>query len=121
MEIKITTTGNFKIAELSDPEFKLKDIQDITDLLGNSFYLEANCVLLSEENLPESFFELKTGIAGEVLQKFSNYNQRLAIVGDFSKFESKSLRDFIFESNKLGRILFIGSREEAIERWNKKI
>ena len=120
MDIKITNTENLKIAELSNSEFRLNDIEDITDLLGNSFYLDANCIMLSEDNLPASFFELKTRVAGEVLQKFSNYNQRLAIVGDFSKYESKSLRDFIFESNKTGRILFAGTREEAIERWSKK-
>ena len=37
---------------------------------------------------------------------------QLAIVGDFSKFTSKSLKDFIFESNKGKFINFIASRVE---------
>jgi hypothetical protein len=62
---------------------------------------------------------LKSGIAGEILQKFSTYNFRLAIVGTFSEVQSKSLRDFIYESNKYGRINFVGSHDEAFERLMK--
>jgi len=58
---------------------------------------------------------LKTGLAGEILQKFSNYYVELAIVGDFSKYSSKNLQDFIYESNKVGRINFVSSVEEAKE------
>ena len=39
-------------------------------------------------------------MAGEILQKFSNYRVRLAIVGDFTPYSSKSIKDFIYESNK---------------------
>jgi hypothetical protein len=51
-----------------------------------------------------------------VLQKFSTYRIRLAIVGDFSSYESKSIKDFIFESNKMGHINFVASKEEALEK-----
>jgi len=47
------------------------------------------------------------------LQKFSTYNGRLAIIGDFSKYDSKSLKDFIFESNKGRRVNFVGTTDEA--------
>jgi len=59
------------------------------------------------------FFDLKTGFAGEILQKFSNYKVKLAIIGDFSSFTSKSLRDFILESNKHGHINFVSTIDEA--------
>ena len=60
------------------------------------------------------FFDLKSGIAGERLQKFSTYRIRLAIVGDFSKYTSKSLNDYIFESNKGRYINFLSTCSEAI-------
>jgi hypothetical protein len=44
---------------------------------------------------------------------------RLAIIGDFSAVKSKSLNDFIFESNKYGRISFVSSREEAIRKLSR--
>ncbi len=48
-----------------------------------------------------------------------NYQVRLAIVGDFSKYPGKSLRDFIFESNKHGRIIFAENNQDAIERLSR--
>ncbi|HYX07928.1 MAG TPA: DUF4180 domain-containing protein, partial [Bacteroidales bacterium] len=62
---------------------------------------------------PEDFFRLETRLAGEILQKFSTYNQKLAINGDFSVYNSISLHDFIRESNKVKRIVFAGTVEEA--------
>ena len=44
---------------------------------------------------------------------------QLAIVGDFSQYASKSLQDFIFESNKVGRINFVASIEEARQKLAK--
>ena len=58
-------------------------------------------------------------MAGEILQKFTTYRVELAIIGDFSKYPGKSIRDFIYESNRYGRINFVNSREEAIEKLTK--
>jgi hypothetical protein len=38
----------------------------------------------------------------------------LAIVGDFSKYASKSLKDFIYESNKGKQINFVASQAEGL-------
>lgn len=46
-------------------------------------------------------------LAGDILQKFSKYNIKLAIVGDFTKYKSKSLHDFIRKSNKENKIFFL--------------
>jgi len=54
------------------------------------------------------------------LQKFSTYRVRLAIIGDFSKYTSKSLRDFIYESNKGKHICFVANTEDAIQMLSKK-
>lgn len=64
-------------------------------------------------------YKLKNVIAGEILKKFSTYSIQLAIIGDFSKYKSKSLRDFILESNKYGRINFVRSFEEAKEKLSR--
>jgi ABC-type branched-subunit amino acid transport system substrate-binding protein len=72
-------------------------------------------IIIHEKNIIADFFDLKTKIAGDILQKFVNYQVQLAIIGDFSKFTSKSLKDFIYESNKQGRIFFVNSLEDAEE------
>ncbi|MPN59604.1 hypothetical protein SDC9_207325 [bioreactor metagenome] len=50
------------------------------------------------------------------MQKFINYHMKIAIVGDFSMYSSKSLREFIYESNKGRDIFFLPSEKEAIEK-----
>jgi hypothetical protein len=62
----------------------------------------------------EDFFQLTTKLAGEILQKFINYNIKLAMAGDFSVYKSKSLKNFICESNKGKDIFFVSDEKQAI-------
>ena len=55
-------------------------------------------------------------LAGEALQKFSNYKVQLAIVGEFSQYPGQSIKDFIFESNKGKLVNFLPDVESAKER-----
>ena len=70
---------------------------------------------MNKEAIVEDFFILSKGLAGEVLQKFINYQIKFAIYGDYSKYTSKPLKDFIYESNKGKDIFFMESKEEAIK------
>ena len=119
MQIEIQEIKGAKIAMVITDSIAIKDVEDAVDILGNSYYLGASKIIIKKENILPQFFDLKTKIAGEVLQKFSNYNAKLAIVGDFSEFTSKSLKDFIYESNKNGMINFVNTMEEAKERLLK--
>ena len=116
MEISIHQVNNNKIAEVVSAEIVIGNIQDGLGLLGNLYFQGFDSIIIHEKNITPAFFDLKTGIAGEILQKFSNYRVQLAIVGDFSDYQSKSIRDFIYESNKLGQINFVGTKSEAIRR-----
>lgn len=64
--------------------------------------------------LSPDFFRLGTGLAGALLQKFTNYHLRVAIVGDISAYTDKSapLRDFVRESNRRGQVRFLASEAE---------
>ena len=114
MKLKIHTVGKTSIAELISSAVEILEVQDALDLMGEASALGARSIVVRKENLIPDFFNLRTGIAGEILQKFSTYSFRLAIVGDLSKIQSRSLQDFIFESNKTGRVLFLESFEKAI-------
>ncbi|MFO7368658.1 MAG: DUF4180 domain-containing protein [Bacteroidales bacterium] len=116
MELSIIHHNNKTIAQLIHHEAWLTDIDDFIDLLGNASYQGATGIIVHESDLSPEFFDLSTRIAGEILQKFSNYRMKLAIVGDFDKFPSKSLKDFIYESNKTGHILFVSTLEEATQK-----
>ena len=79
---------------------------------------ETGCdkIALNKEALIPEFFILSKQIAGEVLEKFITYQMRLAIYGDFSKYTSKPLKDFIYESNRGKDIFFVESQELALRR-----
>ena len=121
MDIKLISINGFNIAEIISNTIELNNEQDALDILANCAYQDATSIVMYQENITEDFFDLKTTLAGDVLQKFSNYRVKLAIVGDFLKYSSKSLRDFIYESNKTGRISFVATKQEAIDALSKGI
>lgn len=101
-----------EIAEIID-KFVITQPQQFLDLSMN---LPTERMIIQAETFDPSFFDLRSGLAGEILQKVVNYRLRLGIVGDFSKYESKALRDFIFESNKGNTIVFVPTVDEALKR-----
>ena len=115
MEIKIHTIDNRKIAEIISDDTVLQTVEDAVDLIGNMSYQRFDKLIIHEENIISDFFELKNKIAGNILQKFSQYSMPLAIIGDFEKYESKSLNDFIFESNKGKLINFVTTVEDGLK------
>ena len=104
------------ILEITSDGLLIANASDALDLLGSTYFQGYDKMILHQKNITPDFFDLQNGMAGEILQKFSNYRMRLAIVGDFSDIPKRSLRDFIFESNKGGRINFVATVKEALER-----
>lgn len=104
------------IAEAVSDSLILKNEQDIIFLMEELFPLGANKVIIHKENIAPEFFDLKTGLAGAILQKFVNYSIPLAIVGDFSNITSDALKAFIYESNRGKQIFFLESVEKAIQK-----
>ena len=92
-------------------------VQDALDLIGGAF-LGAEMVALPAGRLDERFFELGTGFAGEVMQKFVNYRLRLAVVGDISRHlaASSALRALVQESNSAGHVWFVPDLAALDER-----
>lgn len=116
MQIITHEINNIKIAEFISDEIIIKSAQDGLDLLGNVYYAGFEKLVIHKQNITDDFFELKNGLAGEILQKFSNYRISLFIVGDFSEFTSKSLNDFIYESNQSKQVNFLNSVSEALKK-----
>jgi hypothetical protein len=88
------------------------------DALGLIYEAEADWFALPVARLDPAFFELSSGLAGEIAQKFVNYRQRLAVVGDISHAvaESTALRDFVLESNRGRQLWFVADAEELTQR-----
>jgi hypothetical protein len=59
----------------------LSKAADVNILLENCFSTGARAIVLHAENLPAAFFDLSSGVAGEMLQKLRTYGGfRLAVV-----------------------------------------
>lgn len=117
MNIIINEKGSSKIVIISNSDVLISNTQDALDLMVTITH-QYGCykMIIEKTTIIESFFDLKTGIAGEILQKYTNYNMKIAIVGNFDVYMSKSLKDFIYESNKGNQVFFLSSEEIAINR-----
>lgn len=82
---------------------------DALDAIGATYGQEIDVIAIPAARLDPNFFRLRTGLAGEFIQKMQNYWLRLVIVGDISQqvAASDALRDFVYETNKVGRHLFV--------------
>jgi hypothetical protein len=96
----------------------LRTGQDANDLIGEAKAAGAGLVVLPITRLDPAFLELRSGIAGDMVQKFVTYQVAVAIVGDTSPLESesKSLRDFIRESNRRGSVWFLADKDALREK-----
>ena len=93
----------------------ITDAQSAIDLLMSAQYdVGSKNIVIPKQLVVEDFFVLSTGLAGEVLQKYVNYGGRMAIYGDYSRYTSKPLKDFMYESNKGRDFFFVSTRDEAV-------
>lgn len=117
MQIKQENYNGSNIAIIFGEEKIITDAQSALDLAMTVKYeTGAERIVIPKEVICEDFFILSTGLAGEVLQKFMNYHIKAAIYGDYSRYTSKPLKDFIYESNHGSDFFFVASQEEAVRK-----
>jgi hypothetical protein len=118
--MKIIETEHAKIAVVESGELVITNGQSALDLAATIDYeFGTQRVIIPKSAICEDFFKLSTGVAGEVAQKFVNYGFYIAIVGDFSGYTSKPLRDYIYECNNGRHINFLATEKDAIERLGR--
>ena len=90
--------------------------RDAADLVGATMSERTRLVVIPVARLSPAFLDLKTRLAGEVLQKFVNYRRQVVILGDVSQAVagSPALRDFVRESNR-GRTVWFVPDTAALE------
>lgn len=100
---------------------KLKSEQDALDLIGEALQQHTAFILVPVERLAEDFFQLKTRLAGQMLQKFVQYRRHLVILGDISQplAQSRAFRDFVYEANHGNDVWFVTNMQELHERLKR--
>ena len=94
----------------------IDSVNDALQIVLDAQNAGAQKAIFSAEVFAPRFFDLSSGLAGEVMQKFVNYGLTAALVGDFSKYPSTALRDLIRESNRGRQLFFAATQEEALEK-----
>lgn len=99
------------IVVASQAGIKIGSFSDISEVLGATYGMAG--LLLSEADLSPEFFDLRTGLAGEAFQKFTNYELRVALVlSDYSAYGQR-FSELAYEHSTHPLIRFFNSADAA--------
>ena len=116
--MRIDDSTGIRVLHLEVEGEPISTPDDASDLVGTAWSHNANMIAVPAERLDTEFFRLRSGLAGEITQKFVNYRLRLAVVGDISEQleASDALRDFVWESNIGDHIWFMPDEAALAEK-----
>ena len=100
-----------KILVASDSGIAIRSFGDISDAIG--VCIGADGLILTADDLAWGFFDLRTGFAGELLQKFTNYKIRVAIVVPAPEAYGERPSELVYEHTTHSMIRFVRSIEAA--------
>jgi hypothetical protein len=99
---------------VAEPMTTIRSLGDISGALRAS--LEHGGLVVSESDLCPEFFDLRTGMAGELLQKFVNYRARLAIVLADPRRHGERFSELVYEHRSHSVVRFFESESDA-RQW----
>jgi hypothetical protein len=100
-----------RVVIASEVNLSIQSIQGVSDALGAVY--GADGLLLTENDLSPEFFDLSSGIAGELFQKFTNYQIHLAIVINNLEVYGERFGELAFEHKNHKLIRFFDFVETA--------
>lgn len=116
MNYKIVENNNIKYLEFKNGGEKLSSEKSGLEVVNSCFETGIKQIMLHEEMISPVFFDLKTGLAGFVLQKFINYHIKAALVmKDDSKLIGR-FKEMADESNKRDEFKVFLNKDDA-EKW----
>ncbi len=119
-EIRLHSKNGISVGEVVADGLVVKTPGHLMELAFTARAQKADRLALRVEQLDPAFFELRSGLAGEMLQKFVNYGQKLVVVGDVGAFtaKSESFAALVRESNRGRDVRFVKTMDEALSPWS---
>lgn len=116
--MRIDDRSGIRVLHLEPEGETLSTSDDASDLVGSAWSHDAAMVAVPALRFDPAFFDLRSGIAGEITQKLVNYRIRLAVVGDIAEHvtASDALHDYVWESNRGEHIWFVDDEEALAEK-----
>jgi hypothetical protein len=91
-------------------------LDDVINAIGQCYGMDA--LLLTEADFGSSFFDLRSGLAGELFQKCTMYHLKLALVVTDLSIYSPRVAELAFEHQTHKIIRFFDSNEKALTWLN---
>jgi PadR family transcriptional regulator AphA len=94
----------------------ISSVSDITTILEACFDNQAHRILFYSENLGNEFYDLNSGMVGEMLQKFRNYGIRIAVVQSQDLPLSSRFGEVMKEENQ-GSYFRLFEKRDIAQEW----
>ena len=94
---------------------KISSEADALDAVGACGEYETDKLLIQGENLSETFYNLKSGLAGAVLLKFNNYSIKAAVVVTAETIGKGRFYKFVLETNRGNEFRVFQVRKKAMD------
>jgi Domain of unknown function (DUF4180) len=104
-------TEHPNILVAADANIRLEAARDIADLIGACWGMDG--LILCETDLASGFLDLRTGLLGELFQKCTNYELRLAMVVLEPAIHGERFGELVYEHRSHKLIRFFASVDEA--------
>jgi hypothetical protein len=116
MEFQLRDLHGQRFIEGVPGQSMMRQASDVITIIEECFGNEVSRVLLYSENLTERFFDLKSGDAGEILQKLRNYNMRLAVVRAPSLVLSQRFQELLLDEHR-GAYFRVFDDQASAQEW----
>ena len=115
MNLTVCSKNNISYVETKRGCMFIYDGSDMADVIGVCGSNGTNRILIHGSCLDSSYYDLKTGTAGEILQKLSNYFMKAAIVLPLDLDPHHHFREMVNESNRAGDIVYFSEYNNALD------
>lgn len=119
MNYKVVNINNKKYIDIGLAK-KLSSEQDVLEIVSICMENDTYILMMQAEEFSEDFYNLRTGLAGIVLQKFINYHIKVAVILDDKENLNHRFKEMIGEANKGNNFRTFNNIEEA-QLWILKL
>jgi Domain of unknown function (DUF4180) len=105
-------TEQLRILNAAEAGISIGSMNDISNAVASTF--GAAGLILAEDDVSSGFFDLETGLAGELFQKFENYQLCLAIIVPSPERYGERFNELAREHKSHNRIRIVRSKDEAL-------
>ena len=116
MNYKIIEIENKKYIELLSTNESISSENDALDLIALCWEHGTNALMIHYTALSEDFFNLRTKVAGNIIQKFVNYGIKVTAIVPQETIQKGRFKEMAMETNKGNHFRLYESKEEA-EKW----